>query len=148
LGILDDEICCKTRLRVEAGFCYNNRMSDDLELFFPELNPAESGNIPLPPEEMRFKEVKVEPVLDNGPLRMRVYLETTAFQQRPYIEVTLLNNEGEEIASASIIEPIQRKNVFTLHLRGEQKSGNFSLQARLFYPEKPDSDTRKIEFEI
>ena len=121
-------------------------MSDDLELFFPELSPA--GAIPLPPEEMRFIEVKVEPVLDNGPVRMRVYVETTPFQQRPYMEVNLYNSQGDEIASASIIEPIQRKNVFTMHLRGGQQSGKFSLQARLFYPEKPDSDTRKIEFEI
>ena len=123
-------------------------MSDDLEFFFPELTPPESGNIPIPPEEMRFKEVKVEPVLDGGPVRLRVYLETTAFQQRPYMEVNLYDSHGEEIASASIIEPIQRKNVFTMHLRGAQQSGKFSLQARLFYPEKPDSDTRKIEFEI
>ncbi len=123
-------------------------MSDDLELFFPELNPAEAGNIPVPPDEMRFQEVKVEPVLDNGPVRMRVYVETTAFQQRPYMEVTLFNSIGEEIASASVIEPMQRKNVFTMHLRGGQQSGKFSLQARLFYPEKPDSDTREIKFEI
>jgi hypothetical protein len=123
-------------------------MADDLEFFFPELNPADAGNIPVQPEEMRFKEVKVEPVLDNGPVRMRVYLETTAFVQRPYMEVNLYNNAGEEVASASIIEPIQRKNVFTMHLRGGQQSGKFTLQARLFYPEKPDSDTRKIEFEI
>jgi hypothetical protein len=123
-------------------------MSDDLELFFPELNSAEAGNIPLPPEEMRFKEVKVEPVLDNGPVRLRVYVETTAFQQRPYMEVVLSNNLGEEIASASVIEPMQSKNVFTMHLRGNQQNGKFTLQARLFYPEKPDSDTRSLEFEI
>ena len=123
-------------------------MSDDLELYFPELNPAESGNIPVPPEEMRFKEVKVEPILDNGPVRMRVYVETTAFQQRPYMEMNLLNELGEEIASASIIEPMQRKNVFTMHLRGSQQRGKFCLQARLFYPEQPDSDTSEIKFEI
>ncbi len=123
-------------------------MSDDLAMFFPELNPADAGNIPLPPNEMRFKEVKVEPVLDHGPLRLRVYIETTAFQQRPYIEVTLFNGAGDEIASASVIEPMQRKNVFTMHLRGEQKNGKFSLQARLFYPEKPDSDILDLKFEI
>lgn len=123
-------------------------MSDDLELFFPELNPSESGVIPLPPEEMRFKEIKVEPVIDQGPLRLRVYVETTAFQQRPYMEVVLLNSDEEEIASASIIEPMQRKNVFTMHLRGEQQKGRFSLHARLFYPEKSDSDTCEIKFEI
>jgi hypothetical protein len=123
-------------------------MSDDLELFFPELNPAEAGNIPVPPEEMRFKDVRVEPVLDAGPLRLRIYIETTAFQQRPYMEVSLFDRLGEEIASASVIEPIQRKNVFTMHMRGKQKSGKFSLLARLFYPEKPDSDTRRFDFEI
>jgi hypothetical protein len=123
-------------------------MSDEFEFFFPELDPAEEGNLPVPPEEMRFKEVRVEPVLDNGPIRLRVYVETSPFTQRPYLEVTLFNQQGDEISSASVIEPMQRKNVFTLHVRGGQKSGKFSLQARLFYPEKPDSDSREIKFEI
>jgi hypothetical protein len=127
---------------------YNNRMSDDLEFFFPELNPANPENIPVAPAEMRFIEVKVEPVLDNGPLRLRVYVETSAFLERPYLEVTLFNSQGDEIASASVIEPMQRKNVFTMHVRGQQQSGKFSLMARLFYPEKPDSDSREIKFEI
>jgi hypothetical protein len=123
-------------------------MSDDLEMFFPELNPAEEGVIPLPPEDMRILELKAEPVQDSGPTRLRVYIDVTAFQQRPYLEVTLNNEHGEEITSVNIIEPMQRKNVFTMHVRGPQHSGRFSLSARLFYPEKPDSDARTIEFEI
>ena len=123
-------------------------MSDDLEFFFPELNPAEAGVVPVPPKEMRFSELRVEPVLDNGPVRLRVYVEVTAFQQRPYMEVVLNDANGDEIASASIIEPMQRKNVFTMHVRGNQQSGKFSLHARLFYPDQTDSDTRQIEFEI
>lgn len=121
---------------------------DDQEFFFPELNPAEDGVIPLPPEAMRILELKSEPVQDAGPTRLRVYVEVTAFQQRPYLEVTLSDEQDREIASVSIIEPMQRKNVFTMHLRGPQQAGKFWLAARLFYPEKPDSDTRKIEFEI
>ena len=121
---------------------------DDLEFFFPELNPAENGAIPLPPEDMRFMELKAEPVQDGGPTRVRVYVEVTAFQKRPYLEVNLYDNTGREIASASIIEPMQRKSVFTLHVRGEQRTGRFSLAARLFYPDQPDSDSRNIEFEI
>lgn len=123
-------------------------MPDDLEFFFPELNPAEDGVIPLPPDDMRILELKAEPVQDNGPVRLRVYIEMTAFQQRPYLEVTLHNAQGQEIASVSIIEPMQRKDVFTMHVRGPQQAGKFSLSARLFYPEKPDSDTRTVEFEI
>lgn len=123
-------------------------MNDDLELFFPELLPPESGNLPVPPGEIRFLTVNVEPVIDNGPVRLRVYLETTAFQTRPYMEISLLNQDGEEIASASVIEPMQRKNVITLHVRGPQKTGSFHLQTRLFYPDQPDSDSREIDFEI
>jgi hypothetical protein len=43
---------------------------------------------------------------------------------------------------------MQRKNVFTMHIRGPQQNGKFGLSARLFYPEKPDSDRRDVEFEI
>ena len=121
--------------------------TDDMDFFFPELS-ADGQNIPLPPEEMRFTELRAEPVLDEGPLRARVYVEVTPFQQRPYIEVTLTGADGEEIASASVIEPMSRKNVFTIHIRGPQQSGKFRLSARLYYPEKPDSDTREITFEI
>jgi hypothetical protein len=123
-------------------------MTEDMSFFFPELNPAENGVVPVPPEEMRFTELRAEPVLDDGPLRTRVYVEVTAFQQRPYIEVTLFGSDGDEIASASVIEPMSRKNVFTLHIRGTQQSGKFRLSARLYYPEKPDSDTREYTFEI
>ena len=123
-------------------------MSDDLEFFFPELNPAENGVVPQPPEAMRILELKAEPVADGGPTRVRVYIEVTAFQQRPYLEVTLSDAQGNEVASASIIEPMQRKNVFTMHVRGTQQNGSFRLATRLFYPEKPDSDTRQIEFQI
>jgi hypothetical protein len=124
-------------------------MTDDLNMdfFFPELS-ADGQNVPVPPEAMRFVELRAEPVIDEGPLRARVYVEVTPFQQRPYIEVTLSGADGEEIASASVIEPMSRKNVFTLHLRGPQQTGTFHLGARLYYPEKPDSDSREITFEI
>ena len=123
-------------------------MTNDMEFFFPELNPAEDGVIPLPPESMRILELRAEPVQDDGPTRLRVYLDLTAFQQRPYIDVVLHGADGKEIASVNIIEPMSRKNVFTLHVRGAQQRGSFNLSARLFYPEHPDSDTRQITFEI
>lgn len=97
---------------------------------------------------MKLINLSIEPVIDEGPLRIRVLIETTPFQIRPYIEVNLLDGAGDEIASASIIEPMQRKNVFTMHIKGGQKTGKFMLQARLYYPEKVDSDLRELTFEI
>ncbi len=127
---------------------YNTYMPDDFDSFFPELNPAEDGVVPVPPEEMRFTELRVEPVDDSSPRRVRVYVEVTAFQKRPYLEVVINDRQGEEIASASVIEPMSRKNVFTMHVRGPQQSGRFQLNARLYYPEQDDADRRELTFEL
>lgn len=109
-------------------------MTDEMNFFFPELNNAEDGVVPLPPAAMRFLELRGEAVLDDNPLRARVYVEVTPFQKRPYIEVVLLDEDGQEVATASVIEPMQRKHVFTLHLRGGKTSGVFQLRARMYYP--------------
>ena len=117
-------------------------MSDDLNMdfFFPEL--SENGeNIPVPPAEMRFLELRAEPVIDDGPLRIRVYVEVTPFQKRPFIEVILTGEKGQEIATASVIEPLQRKNVFTMHIRGQQQRGKFNLYARMYYPSNTENPT-------
>jgi hypothetical protein len=115
-------------------------MSQDLNFFFPELSD-DGESIPLPPQEMRFIELRGEPVIDDGPLRVRVYVAVTPFQQRPFIEVAMTNPEGAEIATASVIEPMQRKNVFTMHIRGPLKSGTFGLYARMYYPSNSDDPT-------
>lgn len=119
----------------------------NMDFFFPELSD-DGGNIPVPPEEMRFLELRAEPVHDDGPLRMRVYIEVTPFRQRPHIDLILTGADGAEIASVNIVEPMQRKNVITMHLRGGQKSGQFTLCARLYYPEGPEADTAECAFEI
>lgn len=117
-------------------------MADDMNMdfFFPELS-EDGENIPLPPAEMRFLELRAEPVIDEGPLRVRVYVEVTSFQKRPFIEVVLTGEQGEEIATASIIEPLQRKNVFTMHIRSPQQRGKFRLYARMYYPSNTDNPT-------
>ncbi len=119
----------------------------NMDFFFPELS-EDGANIPLPPEEMRFLELRAEPVHDDGPLRARVYVEVTPFRQRPYIEIVLTDANHTEIASVNIVEPMQRKNVITMHIRGAQTSGPFMLYARLYYPNGPEADTRKVKFEI
>ncbi|GAB4502057.1 MAG: hypothetical protein Fur0035_16030 [Anaerolineales bacterium] len=114
-------------------------MSNDF--FFPNLDPAEDGTVPVPPEAMRFLELRGEAVLDDLAPRARVYVEVSAFQKRPYIEVVMLDEDGVEVAAANVIEPMQRKHVFTLHLRGGRKSGIFTLKARMYYPSNAEDPT-------
>ena len=66
-----------------------------MDIFFQD--PSE---IPLPPEEVRIREVRAEPWPDGQ--RVRVYLEVDPFQQRPNADVKITDAAGEEEAQASI----------------------------------------------
>lgn len=108
--------------------------------------PDDPNIIPLPPSEVRIRELSAEPYPDGG--RVRVNLETTPFQQRPWLEATLLDADGDEVTSASIIEPLNWKIEFTMHVRRTPPQGTYTLLARLFYPEQPENDRREIQFSI
>ena len=111
-----------------------------MEFFFPEdmLNR-------MTPEETHITALTAEPYPDGR--RLRVNLEITPFQTRPYIEVTLNNSEGEEVASASVVEPMSWKLEFTMHLRGELQNP-YTLQAHLFYPDGPSDEPHTVTFEV
>ena len=97
-----------------------------MDIFFQD--PSE---IPLPPEEVRILEMRADPYPDGR--RVRIYLEVTPFQKRPNAEIAILDPGGEEVAQVSVIETMSRKLEFTMHLRGPQPGGAYTLAARLFY---------------
>lgn len=99
----------------------------------------------LPPEKVRFTELRVEPWPDGR--RVRVHVGITPFQQRPYLNARLLNAEEQEIASATVVETMENKLVFTMHIRGKQINGQFTLLASLSYPELGTVDEGRVDFE-
>lgn len=112
-----------------------------MDFFLPEDNLTRAV-----PEETRITSFTAEPYPDGH--RLRVNLEITPFQKRPYIEVTLTNAQGEEIASTSIVEPLSWKLEFTMHVRGELQNP-YTLNARLYYPENGPSDQpHQFSFDI
>lgn len=101
---------------------------------------------PLPPEEVHFTSVAALPYPDGQ--RVRITLEMTPFQKRPWLELVLTDSEGDEVATANVIEPLNYKIELTLHIQREKPSGHYILIARLFYPEQQDNDRKEIHFEI
>jgi hypothetical protein len=96
--------------------------------------------IPLPPDEVRIKELRAEPLPDHR--RVRVFLETTPFQKRPNGEVIIANPFGDEVANVSIVESISPRMEFIMHLRGEVPPGEYQLTAMIYYDleeDKPDN---------
>jgi hypothetical protein len=101
-----------------------------MDIFFQDPN-----EIPLPPNEVRIRELRAEPKADGR--RVRVYLEVDPTQKRPSAELTIRDSVGNPCAKASIIESMTRRMELTMHLRGEEPIGVYNLEAVLFFQSPP-----------
>jgi hypothetical protein len=111
-----------------------------MDFFFPEDNLHR-----MTPEETRINDLSVQPYPDGR--RLRVSVDITPFQKRPHLEFVLRDARGEEVTSASMVEPLAWKLEFTMHVRGEPRNP-YTLEARLFYPDGPAADPKTIAFEV
>jgi hypothetical protein len=106
--------------------------------------------LPLPkdarsPAEMRIVDLSAEPYSDGR--RVRVLVNITPFIERPNLTASLTSSDGEEVSSASIVETMNMRMAFTMHIRAPQPDGHYTLAVRLFYADQPDVDQRSIDFE-
>jgi len=120
---------------------YNTQM----DFYLPQANADPNPSNRTTPEETRITQLSAQPYPDG--YRLRVNMEITPFQKRPYIEVTLSDAEGEEVASTNIVEPLGWKLEFTMHIRGELHNP-YILSARLYYPEGPENEPVTYSFDV
>jgi hypothetical protein len=111
-----------------------------MDFFLPEDNLTRAV-----PEETRISALSAQPYPDGH--RLRVNMEVTPFQKRPYIEVTLQDSTGEEVSSTNIVEPMSWKLEFTMHIRGELNNP-YALSARLYYPDGPANEPLIYSFDV
>jgi hypothetical protein len=111
-----------------------------MDFFFPEDNLTRAV-----PEETKINVLSAQPYPDGR--RLRVNLEVTPFQKRPYIEVILTDSNGDEVASTSIVEPMGWKLEFTMHIRGKLNNP-YALNARLYYPDGPSAEPFTFSFDV
>lgn len=104
-----------------------------MDLFF--ANPNE---VPVPPENMEIRSLTANPYPDGK--RVSVVFEISPFQQRPNIEITITNQEDHLVASLSVVEAIENKMNFTLHLREPEPSSNYKVNMELFYTDLTSMD--------
>lgn len=97
-----------------------------MDIFF-----RDSNEIPLPPEDVRILHLQADPWSDGR--RVRVLIEITPFQKRPSGELSVIDDQGNEVANLTFIETIDPKMELTLHLRFPKPQGRFSVNAKLFY---------------
>jgi hypothetical protein len=115
---------------------YNDRMDS----FFPE-----EDLLRVPPQDTRIVFLEAAPYPDGD--RIRVQMHITPFEVRPHIELRLTDANGEEVATASIVEPMTPRLELTMHLRGASASP-FQLEALLFYPDGPKAEPVTRVFQV
>ena len=99
----------------------------------------------VPPEETRIVSLDAAAYPDGN--RVRVQIHITPFEVRPHLELRLTDANGQEVATASIVEPMMPRLELTMHLRGASASP-FQLEAVLFYPDGPRADPVIKVFEL
>lgn len=97
-----------------------------MDIFFDNPN-----DVPLPPDQIEIRELSGTPNEEGS--RVVVRFEITPFQERPNIEASLLNSESRQVAAFSVVEAIENKMDFTLHLRGTETSGKYTLLLEVIY---------------
>ncbi|MCX8025623.1 MAG: hypothetical protein N3A60_10505 [Thermanaerothrix sp.] len=110
------------------------------------FNPLQPDPEALPPAQVRFKNIRVEPWPEGN--KIRVLMELTPFQVPPNLEVIITDTQGQEITSTHIIENVDYRLVITLHLRRPAESLHYYLTARLIYPDLGNVDEQNLPFEL
>jgi len=104
-----------------------------MDLFF-----TNSNDVPLPPDKVEIRELSASPLEDGK--RVTVTFELTPFQQRPNIEIQVTNQENRPVGSFSVVEAIDHKMSFTLHIRESHPQGTYLIDMQVFYTEVPPAD--------
>ena len=112
-----------------------------MDFFFPEDNLNRTT-----PAETHIKSLSAEPYPDG--YRLHVHIEMTAFQTRPHHDVKLTYSEGKEVASTTVVEPLNFKIEFTMHIRDEVLNNPYTLEAVLFYPDGPSAEPVTFSFDV
>jgi hypothetical protein len=111
-----------------------------------KYNPLDPPEDACQPADVRFQEVKVEPW--PGGKKIRVHVTLTPFVKRPDLSASVRDEQDNEVCSADIIQTMDDRMVFTLHLRGELPSRHFTLRINVSYEDIGQVDQRSLQFEI
>jgi hypothetical protein len=100
----------------------------------------------LPPSDVRFLDLQVEPWEDKT--RLKILAQLTPFSKFPNLEFSIKCEDGSIIAQSSIIENIESKFVFTMHLRSRNKPGPYILIGIISYEDIGVVDQKTYKFEV
>ena len=95
-------------------------------------------------EDVRIKQLGL--YLFDDLRRVAVGFDITPFLERPSIQVSIRNMQGQEVSSLHIIETLDTNFNITMHLRDPEPQEQYEVSATLYYatPETEREDIQTI----
>ena len=109
---------------------------------------SDPGQAPKPRNEIRIEQVAALPYEDGRRVQLDISVTPFAPSDRPNLEIVSSNSQSEIVASMTVIETMQTKMSFTLHLKEDHPSGEYTLAVALYYDEEAIQDTKHATFLI
>lgn len=101
---------------------------------------------PLPPSEVHFIDLKVEPWEDKT--RIKVFVKISEFSVPPNFNFFIKHKETI-LSEVTLIENIDTEFVFTMHLRIPSDHNSLTLFGEIFYPDEIGMvDNKSFQFTI
>lgn len=91
-------------------------------------NPDET---PKSREEVKIKQLGL--YLHEDMNRVAVGFDITPFLERPSIEVTIVNEQGERAGSLHVIETLDTNFSITMHLRDKEPTKLYTVKVVIYY---------------
>lgn len=100
--------------------------------------------------DVRLKNLGVF-VYEDG-RRVAVGFELTPFRERPSLEIVATNARGEKAGSMTVIEALSPNFSLTLHLRDQEPTSDYELEAMVYYQDEGESsrmvvDRKRVTFD-
>ena len=111
------------------------------------FNQFKSFENPLPPSEVHFVDLKVEPWEDKT--RIKVLVKISEFSSPPNFNFSIKSNEGDFLSEVTLIENVDTEFVFTMHFRSPTTHNSFTLLGEIFYQDEIGTvDSKSLSFTI
>lgn len=105
------------------------------------MNNYRSFQNPLPPKDVHFVDLSVEPWEDN--LRLKVFVKISEFSDPPNLNFFISDMNDSKISEVTLIENVDKEFVFTMHLRNYSGQRDLLIIGEIFYPDEIGVVNRK-----
>ncbi len=89
------------------------------------------SNIQKDKEDVRLNRIAIEPIPNRRMAQLEI--DITPFRERPCLEITVTNQDGELAAALNVIETISPNFQIVVHLRDANPTKQYEVRVELYY---------------